>query len=105
VGTIVQKFLSNQITAALFRHGLSHDSRVRDDLEARAEVCGAREAAVRVCDESGRSISLDDRLGQLRHDPKYSDCFPAELPRVSRQDEKQLRDNFERIARGDVLVE
>jgi hypothetical protein len=105
MGPIVQKFIANEIAKALDRHRLPHDSPVRDDLESRAEVYGAREAQVRVSDESGRSITLDDRLEQLKCDPNYRNCFPPDLPRVSRNDEKKLQDNFERIARGEVVVE
>ena len=54
MGFIVQKFIANEIDKALFRRCLPSDSPVRDDLQARAVVCGAREAAVRVVDESGR---------------------------------------------------
>jgi CTP:molybdopterin cytidylyltransferase MocA len=105
MAAIVQKFISTEIDKALFRRGLPHDSPVRPDLETRAEVCGGREVVVLVRDESGRSITLDDRLEQLKRDSNYCDCFPADAPCISRHDEKKMHDNFEKIALGEVVVE
>jgi hypothetical protein len=105
MGPIVQKFIAQEIDNALFRHHLPYNGPVRDDLEARAEVSGGREASVRVLDESNRALTLDDRIDQLKDDPNFCACFPPEPPRVSRNDETKLRENFSKIVSGQVVVE
>jgi hypothetical protein len=102
---IVQKFVTIEIGKALSRHRLPWDSPVRDDLESRAEVVGSREFAVRVTDDAGRSLSLDDRIAQLKDDQSFASCFPADPPRISRTDHEKVRANFARIANGETVVE
>jgi hypothetical protein len=103
--SIIEKFVEREIDKALRRRGLPWDSRVRSDLQARAEIGGGRDAIVNVCDESNCVMTLDQRIQQLKHDPNYCDCFAAEPPRVSRKDEEKLRENFSKIASGAVIVE
>ncbi len=105
MGPIVQKFVAIEIDNALSRHGLHENSLVRDDLESRAEVTGARQTVVRVLDDSGRSLTLDDRIKQLRGDPRFSDSFPPEPPRISRTDQRKLNANFAKILTGEIIVE
>ncbi|HST09088.1 MAG TPA: hypothetical protein VLL05_01830 [Terriglobales bacterium] len=105
MGPIVRKFVANEIDKAISRHRLPLNSPVRDDLESRAEVIGTRECVVRVSDDAGSSLSLDERIVQLKDDARYSSLFPPDPPRISRSDEEKLRKNFERIARGEVVVE
>lgn len=104
MSSVIEKFVEREIDKALRRHGLPWDSRVRSELEAGAEIGGGRDAIVNVRDESNCVMTLDHRIQQLKHDPNYCDCFPAEPPTISRNDEKKLRDNFEKIARGEIIV-
>ena len=105
MGSIVRKFVAIEIDNALSRHGLHGNSLVRDDLESRAEITGARQTVVRVLDESGCSLTLDDRIEQLRGDPRFLDSFPPEPPRISRTDQKKLNANFAKILTGEIVVE
>jgi hypothetical protein len=102
---IVQRFVASEIDKAIFRHRLPCNSPVRDDLESSAQVIGIREYAVCVSDDAGRSLSLDERIAQLKGDARYSSLFPPDPPRISRSDDEEKRKNFERIARGEVVVE
>jgi hypothetical protein len=105
MGPIVRKFVVDQIDMALSRNHLPYDSSVREDLESRAEVAGARQTVVRVLDESGCSLTLDDRIKQLKYDPRLVNCFPPDPPRISRTDQKKLNANFVRILTGEIVVE
>jgi hypothetical protein len=101
MGSIVQKFIATEIDRALTKHNISPSGGVRAEIEARVEMCGA---AIRVCD-GNRILSLDDYISQLRHDARFEADFPAPLPRVSRSDITKLRDNFNQICDGTVIVE
>jgi len=70
-----------------------------------AEDTGVREAVVRVPDESGQLVTLDDRIKELRSDPRYSDIFPQPERIVAKGDMEQLTENFDAIAAGKVIVE
>jgi hypothetical protein len=105
MGSIVAKFIASEIDKALHRHRLPHDSPLRNELEVSAEIGGGRTAVVRVRDESNRVLPLDDRIEQLKDDPHFCAYFPPKLPRVSRNDASKLRENFSKIARGEVVVE
>jgi len=48
---------------------------------------------------------LDDRIEELRHDPRYAASFPADPPKVAKTDMRKLTENFAAIARGEVAVE
>jgi hypothetical protein len=101
MGSIVQKFIASEIDRALTRHTISPSSGVRAEIEARVEMCGA---GIRVCD-GNRILPLDDFISQLRHNARFAADFPAPLPRVSRRDIAKLRDNFDQICDGTVVVE
>lgn len=106
MGPIVKQFINAEIKKALYRHSLSSDNPLRSELEAGAMISeGGHDAVVYVRDESGCVMTLDQRIGQLRHDPQFSRYFPADPPRVSRNDGAKLRENFSKIASGQVVVE
>ncbi|SRR6266536_2754031 len=105
MGSVIEKFIASEIDRALYRHRLPCVSPLRNELEANAQLGGGREAIVYVRDESNCVMTLDQRIQQLKHDPNYSDCFPAEPSRVSRKDERKLRENFSKIASGEIVVE
>jgi len=104
MSAIIDIFVRSEIDKVLSRYRLPYDSPVRAELETNAVVVGVQKPAVRVEDETGQRLMLDTRIEQLQRDPRFSSCFPSPLPRISRTDSKQLRENFGRIATGEVLV-
>jgi hypothetical protein len=100
-----QKFIYDEITQALIRSGLCYDHPIRADLDARAEIVGVRDTVVRVRDERNQTLMLEDRIAQLRHDPRFAHSFPADPPKVARGDMRKLAENFDAIAAGKVGVE
>lgn len=105
MGSIVQRFVSIEIDKALTRHRLPGNSPVRAEIERHVEVVGEREVAVRILDESGRSLTLDARIDQLKHEERFSGCFPPDPPRISRRDAAKLHANFDKILTGEIVVE
>jgi len=102
---IERQFATNAIDRVLSRWNLPSTGPVRDDLESRVQVVGVREFGVRVTDDSDRTLTLDDRLAQLKHDSPLSACFPPDPPKILRSDQAKLRANFEKIRTGEVIVE
>jgi hypothetical protein len=100
-----QKFIYNEIGKALARAGLEYDNPVRELLDRQAEIVGIRELVVRVPGANGQMHMLDDRIKELRCDPSYSTIFPADPPKVAKNDMAKLRENFSSIADGTVAVE
>jgi hypothetical protein len=100
-----EKFISDEITQALIRAGLGYEHPIRRDLDARAEIVGLREIVVRVRDERNQQVMLEERIAQLRHDPRFAASFPVEPPKLAKGDMRKLSENFDKVARGDVRVE
>jgi hypothetical protein len=101
-----QKFIHDDIDTALARAGLEYDHPVRDLLDREAEIVGdLREPVVRVRGANGQSLMLEDRIKELRHDPRYAAVFPADKPKVANGDLGKLSENFSAIANGEVVVE
>ena len=67
-------------------------------------IVGIRDATVRIAEGVG-SITLDDRIRQLKHDPRYAAAFPQSAAKVSRDDMRELTKNFDKIAAGAIVVE
>jgi hypothetical protein len=101
---IAQLFISQEIGRALMRARLSHDHAIRTELENGAVIVGIRDATVRIAEGDG-SITLDDRIRQLKHDPRYAATFPQPAAKVSRDDMRELTKNFDKIAAGAIAVE
>jgi hypothetical protein len=100
-----QKFVYDDISGALARAGLPYDHPIREVLDKEAEIVGTREAVVRVRGERGEMLMLDDRIEEMRHNPRYAASFPADPPKVAKTDMGKLTENFAAIARGEVAVE
>jgi hypothetical protein len=100
MSSITRQFISDEISRALARAGLGYDHPIRVVLEKDAEVVGLRDAAVRV-----RGQLPDDRIEELRRDPRFAGSFPVDPPKVARGDTAKLRANFEQIANGTTVVE
>jgi hypothetical protein len=84
---------------------LAHDHAIRALLEKSGVIAGTRQAVVRVPSESGELVTLDDRIKELKSDPRYSDFFPQPEKLVAKLDMQRLSENFEAIATGKVVVE
>jgi hypothetical protein len=100
-----QKFISDEINGALARAGLDHDHSIREVLDQESEIVGTREAMVRVRNERDQLLMLDDRIDELRRDPRYAASFPADPPKVAKTDIGKLTENFDKVASGEVRVE
>jgi hypothetical protein len=97
---IQQAFIDSKISEALSRHGVLYDATaLREELEQDAEIVGVRNAGVVV-----RGGSIDDRIAELRRDPRFESSFPADPPKVARGDIEKIRANFNAIAAGTVKV-
>jgi hypothetical protein len=97
-------FLNTEINAALSRAGLPHDHPMRPLLEEAAEVVDSSGAYfVRVQNNQGFSVSLKDRIAELKEDPRFRDSIPHQ-PTIAATDAATIKKNFEKIARGEVVV-
>ena len=56
-------------------------------------------------DESDRMLMLDDRIEELRRDPRFVGSFPPEPPKVASGDMVKLTENFVAICDGTIVVE
>ena len=100
---IQQRFVDDQVVAALIRNGLPYDSPLRQKLNAEAEIIGPPgEGFLRMRDDRGELVSVPERITQLRTDPAFRTFFP-DPPKIG-SGEEQIRENFDRIARGEVQV-
>jgi hypothetical protein len=90
---------------AVGRAALPYHHPVRALLEKSAVIAGVRQAVVRVPNESGELVTLDDRIKEMKKDPRYSALFPQPERMVAKGDMEQLRKNFDGIVAGRIAVE
>src|SRR5947208_957450 len=98
-GPFIQRLIDNQIDAALYRNNLSYKHAVRAELNEGAEL-SLDGKSVSERDDRGRSVSLDQRIAQLK--PKYGIAPDSPVPppnHISRKDADALRENFAEIAK------
>ncbi len=106
--------IESAVTSALRAAGVAESSPIRQTLVHDAQVYDL----VQVCvpDPDGKSVSLADRLLQMRLDPRWRSEFPERKPvRASGRPVSRMnagsgtlspdRQNFEAIANGTVRVE
>ncbi len=96
---VAQQFVDNQIGQAMARAGVPTDHPIRRQLDAEAEIAGARDVVVRAQGES-----LDSRIAQLKRDPRFASSLPRPA-RVAKNDMRELTKNFDQIAAGTTVVE
>jgi hypothetical protein len=108
--------IESAVTTALRQAGVAENSAIRRMLVHDAEVCDGVEVIV-PDPANGRSISLADRLTQMRLDPQWRGEFPERKPApssgraVSRVEAPSGgvlsvdREHFAAIANGTVRVE
>jgi hypothetical protein len=98
--SIQQAFVSTKVCEALTRANLPHNSAIRRVLEEESEVVGGRDAYVRCRGD----VSLDERILEMREDPRFKNSFPAAKPVIAKSDTRSLTANFADIASGKVIV-
>ena len=102
-GPIQQRFVDDRVVEALIRNRLPYDSPLRQKLNSEAEIIGPPgQGFLRMRDDRGELVSVDERIAQLRADPAFREFFP-DPPKIG-CGEEQMRENFDRIARGEVGV-
>ena len=102
--SIVQQIVSRQIDEALTRNHVSTSSRIRSEIESHLDWNTVSVSSVSVCANDNRILPLDAYVDELRRDPRYSQDFPPEPERVSRGDTDKLRECFNEICGGKVIV-
>jgi hypothetical protein len=101
-----RQFAAREIEQVLSRWNLRATTAIRQDLESHVCVRAVRDCFwVSITDDSWQTVTIDQRLAQLKDDPAFSDCFPPDPPRISRVDHEKLHANFEAIRAGKILVE
>jgi hypothetical protein len=99
MGQIARKVVERQIDAVLTRNGVGYSCPMRAELESEVVLIGDRDPVVRICN-NGRILTLDSRVDELRNDPRFSSFFPdSPKLRVKRNDQEELRENFDAILR------
>jgi hypothetical protein len=105
VVSIIQQIVSREIDRALTKHYVATNGRIRAEIEGRIQWDAVSVSSVSVCDDRNRVLPVDAYLDELRDDPRFAAEFPPQPARVSRSDTAKLRDNFNQICDGTVVVE
>ena len=100
---IMQRFIDLEITKALVNSQLRYDHAMRETLNQEAVIVGQK-SVVRVLDHDGNWVLLEKRIEQLKSDPRYRESIPNPA-KVTRSDELGIRDSFDQISKGTVVVE
>jgi len=101
---VAQWFIEREAGEAVRRAGLAYDHPVRALLERSSVIAGQRQGVVRVPNESGELVTLDERIRQMKSDARYSALFPQPEGIVAKGDTEQLRQKFAEIADGKIEV-
>jgi hypothetical protein len=101
MGSITKRFIDDEIGRSLTRHNVATSGRVKAEIERCVQLNGT---SISICD-GNRVMRLDDFIDQLRHNPEFSDEFPPEPLRISRNDVAKLRQHFDEIRQGKMTVE
>ena len=75
--TIAQQIVSREIDRALTKYQVAANSRIRAEVQARADWDSVSASSVRVFDDNNRILTLDTYLAELRRDPGYSQRFSS----------------------------
>ena len=102
--SLAQRIVSREIDRVLSEHGISPNSRIRAEIEAHVDWNCVGERSVSICTDDNRILPLDAFVDELRHDSRYSHQFLPEPERVSRKDADKLRECFNEICKGSVVV-
>jgi hypothetical protein len=100
---IMERFIHQGVQKALANSLLPYDHPIGVALEREARIVG-QTACVRVLDRDGNWIILEERIKELKADPRFRDSVPNPA-RITRSDELGIRDSFDQIAKGSAVVE
>jgi hypothetical protein len=100
LSAISEHVVKMAVLDACTRHGIGHDSQLRNQLESEAEILGSRDAYV----TTSSGLSLDARIEELSHVAKFKSEIPSAKPTVSADDQASLTANFADIASGKIKV-
>lgn len=99
---IMRHFIRQEAMKALVNSRLAYDHPMREVLEAEVQIVGDP-GCVRVVDDNGSWVMLEERIKELKADPRFRDSVPNP-PKIARGNLDEIRDNFDAIARGDMQV-
>jgi len=99
---VVSGLLFGQYGRMFQRNCLDYNHAMGEVLESEGQIVG-EPACVRLLDGNGGWVMLEDRINELKVDPRFRDSVPSP-PKIARGQEDQIRENFDRIARGEVQV-
>jgi len=100
-----EQFIKVQISEALSNAGVVPDSPLKALLARDAEIeTTGRTAAVRIRDEHGRLLSLEDKIAELKESYMTRHHFPKGPPTVPASDLRATREHFSEIASGRIKV-
>jgi hypothetical protein len=101
-----ERLIEIEVNNALRKHGVAVSSPVKENVRQRVRlVWGHSDAAVCVVDDNGALRTIPDYLNELESDPKYGAYFTRQrLPQISVNDTTRMREDFAKIARGEIQV-
>jgi hypothetical protein len=108
-GPSVRSVIERRVAEALTRNGAYATSALSDDVRSRATIVWPprSEPAVRVTDDTNRTLTLDAYIEEKKSDPAYASSFipsPAK-PRISMTDEQGLfAADLGMVARGEIEI-
>jgi hypothetical protein len=100
---IMRRFIHQEVVKALVNSRLDYDHPIGGVLEGEAQIVG-KTACVRVVNDHGDWMMLEDRVKELMADPRFRDTVPNPAT-VAKGDVSGLRDSFANIAEGTAVVE
>jgi hypothetical protein len=102
---IIQRHIEQEVAKALVWSRLPHNHRMSEVLCDEAQVVGrVGHARVRIPDAKGNLLTLEERIQQLKLDPRFSDSIPNPA-KIAKSDVSGVRDNFDEIAKGTAVLE
>lgn len=105
-----QQFIDSKLDEALPEFGLAPESPLRAivDKDAvvveRSGITGQKAYGVKVVRDGMPDVSVRERLRELAQDFMYRHHFPPQGKAVSARDMKSLSENFDKIAKGEIVV-
>ena len=107
-GPSASRIIERQVADALTRNGVHPASALSDEVRSRATIIWPPrcEPAVRVTDDTNRTLTLDAYIGERKSDPAYASSFiPNSAKQIRVTDQQALFDaDLGMVARGEIEV-
>lgn len=100
---IMKRFIHQAVQKALTNSRLPYDHPIGSAVESEAQIVG-QTACVRVLDRDGNWVMLEDRIAELKADPRFCASVPNPS-RITRSDQVGIRDSLDQIAKGAAVVD